>query len=119
MSRSRIQRIAAMVLVLGILPLSLFAAVSMGLRIDQHGLSPERIWALIAIAVAVAYGLAGLVVVVRGRLGGWSGLLRRANLNLAVGGQRHCLAASPADSRFRGIIDPQSAGAAEQRRGEC
>ena len=85
MSRSRIQRIAAMVLVLGILPLSLFAAVSMGLRIDQHGLSPERIWALIAIAVAVAYGLAGLVVVVRGRLVGWSGLLRRANLNLAVG----------------------------------
>ncbi|MEZ5749716.1 MAG: hypothetical protein R3D83_07520 [Caenibius sp.] len=35
----------------------LFAAVSMGLRIEQHRLSPERIWALIAIAVAVATGL--------------------------------------------------------------
>lgn len=84
MSKSKIQRIAAMVLVIGISPLTIFAAISLGLRVNQHGLSPERIWALIAIAVAVAYGVAGLVAVLRGRMEGWAGLLRRSNLYLAV-----------------------------------
>ncbi len=74
---------AALVLALGILPLSILAAVSMGTRIAQHGLSPERIWALIAVAVAVAYGVAYLVGAVRSRALGWDGL-RRANLHLAV-----------------------------------
>jgi len=85
MTRSPVMRAAALVLALGILPLAVFAAVSMGTRIAQHGLSPERLWALVAIAVACAYGLAALVAVVRGRLRGWWGILRRANLNLAVG----------------------------------
>jgi len=85
MSGNRLLRIAAMVLALGILPLSVFAAVSMGMRVNQHGLSPERIWALVTIAVACAYGLAYLVALVRGRMAGWAGMLRRANFNLAVG----------------------------------
>lgn len=86
-SRSRILRIVAMVLAAGVLPLSVFAAVSMGIRVHQHGLTPERIWALICIAVAVAYGLAYVVGLVRGwrpkAAGGWAQHLRRANLNLA------------------------------------
>ena len=85
MTGSPVMRVTALVLALGILPLTVFAAISMGTRIAQHGLSPERLWALVAIAVACAYGLAALVSVIRGRLPGWRGYLRRSNLNLAVG----------------------------------
>lgn len=85
MSASRVLRTAALVLVLSILPLTVFAAVSMGTRVAQHGLSPERLWGLVAIAAAVAYGLAWLVAVVRGRRhGAWRERVRRANLHLAV-----------------------------------
>lgn len=85
MSGNRVLRIAALVLVLSVLPLTVFAAVSMGTRVAQHGLSPVRLWGLVAIAVAVAYGLAWLVAVVRGWKGGeWRERVRRANLHLAV-----------------------------------
>lgn len=85
MSGNRVLRIAGLVLVLSILPLTVFAAVSMGTRIAQHGLSPERLWGFVAITVAVAYGLAWLVPVVRGWKGGeWRERVRRANLHLAV-----------------------------------
>lgn len=84
-SRNRVMLAAGAVLAALILPLVVFAAIGMGLRINQHGLTPERIWALIAIAVAAAYGLAAWVALARGRLAGWSAALRRANLHLAVG----------------------------------
>lgn len=85
MSGNRVLRGAGLALVLVVLPLTVFAAVSMGTRVAQHGLSPERIWGLIAIAVAVAYGLAWLVAVGRGWKGGeWREHVRRANLHLAV-----------------------------------
>jgi hypothetical protein len=77
-------RIAAMVLAAGILPLGLFAAVSMGIRIDQHGLSPERMWALVTVVVAVAYGIAYWAALARGRRVAWAAMLRRANLHLAA-----------------------------------
>ena len=84
-SASPILRVAAMVLALTVLPLTVFAAVSMGTRIAQHGLSPERIWGLVAIAAACAYGFAWLVAIVRGWKGGaWHARLRQANLHLAV-----------------------------------
>ena len=84
-SRNRVMQAAALVLALGILPLAVFAAISMGLRIDQHGLAPERLWALVAIGVAVAFGLAYLVAVLRRWVGGWAEQLRAANLRLAAG----------------------------------
>lgn len=85
MSANRVLRAAGLVLVLSVFPLTLFAAISMGTRVAQHGLSPERLWGLVAIAVAVAYGVAWLVAVVRGRKGGaWRERARRANLHLAV-----------------------------------
>jgi hypothetical protein len=87
-SNNRLLRVAGFVLALGILPLSVMAAISMGTRIDQHGLSPERLWALTAIAVAVAYGVAYFVSAIRGRStilqGGWRKHLRQSNLHLAV-----------------------------------
>ncbi|MEN7536475.1 DUF4153 domain-containing protein [Aurantiacibacter flavus] len=84
-SPSRIMQIAAAVLAGVILPLSVFAAISLGVRIDQHGLSPERIWAVIAVAVACAYGLACWVALIRGRKAMWSARMRDANLHLAAG----------------------------------
>lgn len=89
MSGNRALRIAGLALVLTVLPLTVFAAVSMGTRVAQHGLSPERLWGLVAIAVAVAYGFAWLVAVVRGwprnaKPGEWRERVRRANLHLGV-----------------------------------
>lgn len=84
MTRNRVLRAAAMVLAAVILPLALFAALSMGLRLRQYGLAPERLWGLVAIAVACAFGLAYWVALVRGRLTGWAESLRRANLHLAA-----------------------------------
>ncbi len=84
-SRNRLLRVVAVVLAAGVLPLALFAAVSMGIRIDQHGLSPERIWALIAVIVAVAYGVAYWAGLARGFRKDWAARLRDANLHLAAG----------------------------------
>ena len=85
MTRSRVMRVTSLVLALVILPLTVFAAISMGTRISAYGLAPERLWGLMAIIVACAVGLAYFVAVVRGRLAGWRDQLRNANINLAVG----------------------------------
>jgi len=66
-SRSRLLNWSALALVACVLPLSVIAAVSMGIRIDQYGWTPERIWGVIAVAVAIAYGIAGWWSVFRGR----------------------------------------------------
>ena len=85
MSGNRVLRWAAFALALAILPLTVFAAISLGTRIGQHGLSPERIWGLIAIVVACVYGVAWLVALARGWKGGdWRERLRRSNLHLAA-----------------------------------
>ncbi|ANY19940.1 hypothetical protein A6F68_01424 [Tsuneonella dongtanensis] len=85
MSGNRLLRGAALLLVVIVLPLTVFAAVSLGTRIAQHGLSPERLWGITAIAVATAYGLAWFVAVIRSWRGdAWRENVRRANLHLAV-----------------------------------
>ncbi|MDF1835451.1 MAG: DUF4153 domain-containing protein [Alteraurantiacibacter sp. bin_em_oilr2.035] len=83
-STNIVLRIASLILVAGIFPLTLFAAISIGIRINQHGLSPERIWSLIAIIIACAYGLAYWVALALGRKDGWSHRVRHANLHLAA-----------------------------------
>ena len=75
----------AFALALGLLPLTVFAAISTGIRIDQHGLSPERLWALAAVAVAVAFALAYFVDALLGARSDWRERLRAANLRLAAG----------------------------------
>lgn len=84
MSGNRVMRVAALVLAAVILPLAIFAAVSMGLRLNQHGLAPERLWGLAAIVVAAAYGLGFWVALIRGRKSGWAEKLRRANFHLGL-----------------------------------
>lgn len=85
MTRSRVMRLAALVLAVVILPLAVFAAVSMGLRLNQYGLAPERLWGLVAIVVACAWGLGYWVALARGRRSGWARQLRDANFALALG----------------------------------
>ncbi|QYJ07969.1 DUF4153 domain-containing protein [Qipengyuania flava] len=84
-SDSRILRWAALALAVMIFPLALMGAVSTGTRIAEYGLSPERIWGIIALAVAVAYGLAYLIAPIRGHMAGWMERVRTANMHLALG----------------------------------
>ncbi|TFI56658.1 DUF4153 domain-containing protein [Sphingomonas parva] len=77
-------RWSAMALAAVMLPLALVAAVSTAKRIDQYGFTPDRLWALVFVGVAIAFAGAYLAVLVRGR-GAWGKMLRRANVRLAVG----------------------------------
>jgi hypothetical protein len=84
MSRSRIMRVAALVLAAMILPLAVFAAISMGMRLGQYGLAPERLWGLVAIVVACVYGLGFWLALIRGRKGGWAAKMRQTNFHLGL-----------------------------------
>ena len=84
MTRSRVMRIAGAVLAAVILPLAVFAAVSMGMRIDQYGVAPERLWGLIAIVVACVCGVAYWAALIRGRKAGWPAYLRKATFHLGL-----------------------------------
>jgi hypothetical protein len=85
MTRSRVMRVAALALAIVILPLAVFAAVSLGLRLDQYGLAPERLWGMVAVLVACAWGVGYWAALIRGRKAGWARNLRQTNLLLAVG----------------------------------
>lgn len=75
-------KFGAMGLALVVFPLSVIAAIAVGLRIGQYGFTPERLWALTFVVLATAYSLAYLVSLLRGRLH-WAETVRPANLNLA------------------------------------
>ena len=81
---SRVLRMSALVLVLAVLPLALIAAVSLGQRIAQYGWTPERIWGVVAVVVALGYGLGGWWTVAKGREG-FDDLLRPLQTKLALG----------------------------------
>jgi hypothetical protein len=88
-SQSIILRIAAIILGVAVLPLAIIAVISTGLRIGQYGLTPERLWGLLVVAIGVAYGLAYWVSVIRAgmvrNVFGWAGFVRSANTKLAIG----------------------------------
>jgi len=81
---SRVLRSAALALVLAVLPLAIIAAISIGQRIGQYGWTPERIWGVVAVAVAIVYGAAGWWTVAKGREG-FDELLRPLQTRLALG----------------------------------
>ncbi|MDQ3144634.1 MAG: DUF4153 domain-containing protein, partial [Pseudomonadota bacterium] len=80
----RVLRLSALLLVLTVLPLAIIAAVSIGARIGQYGWSPERIWGVVAVGVAIVYGLAGWWSVAR-RRAQFDDLLRPVQTRLALG----------------------------------
>jgi len=84
MTRNRVMRIAAYALAIVMLPLAVFAAVSLGLRLNQYGLAPERLWGLVAVLVACAWGAGYWGALIRGRKAGWAKKLREANFLLAL-----------------------------------
>jgi hypothetical protein len=75
---------SAMALVLTVLPLAIIAALSIGQRIGQYGWTPERIWGVIAVAVAITYGAAGWWAVSKGRRD-FDDPLRPLQTRLAIG----------------------------------
>ncbi|CAN5369725.1 hypothetical protein BH09PSE4_BH09PSE4_11930 [soil metagenome] len=83
-ARNPVLRWGALALAAAMLPLAVIASIATGLRIGQYGFTPDRLWALVFVAVAVAYGVAYWVAIARGRLN-WAEKVRPANLNLAFG----------------------------------
>ena len=81
---NRLLQGAAAVLVVAVLPLAVIAYYSMHLRVIQYGWTPERLWGVIAAVIALAYGVAGVWSVVRGRLG-FDDVLRPLQQKLAIG----------------------------------
>jgi hypothetical protein len=77
-------RWAAPVLVVAVLPLAGIAFYSMHLRVIQYGWTPERIWGVIAAMIALAYGLAGVWAVAKGRRD-FDDWLRPLQQKLAIG----------------------------------
>jgi hypothetical protein len=73
-----------MALVLTVLPLAIIAALSIGQRIGQYGWTPERIWGVIAVAVAMTYGVAGWWSVFKARRD-FDDPLRPLQTRLAIG----------------------------------
>jgi hypothetical protein len=76
-------RYSALALSLAILPLAVLATLAMGLRIDQYGWTPERIWGVLAAGVAIAIGLAGWWAVARDRLG-FAARWQRAHVHIGM-----------------------------------
>jgi len=83
-STNRWLRYASLVLVLCVLPLAILAALSMGERINQYGWTPERIWGVVAVGIAIAYGTAAWWAVYKGRKD-FDDALRPLQTGLAIG----------------------------------
>lgn len=81
---NRLLRWAAPVLAAIVLPLAGIALNAMLLRIGQYGWTPERLWGMVAVVIALAYGLAGLWAVVTGRAN-FDDVLRPLQQKLAIG----------------------------------
>ena len=81
---NRVLRYGALVLALVVVPLAAIAAVSIGLRVGQHGFTPDRLWTVICVAVAIFYGLLYWLALVRGR-SAWPERVRASNVWLALG----------------------------------
>ena len=81
-AKNSVLRWSALALGVSILPLAVIAALAMGLRLNQYGLTPDRLWGLVCVIFAVGYGLVYFVAVVRKRLD-WAPLIRRDNIRLA------------------------------------
>ncbi|MEK6542549.1 MAG: DUF4153 domain-containing protein [Pseudomonadota bacterium] len=82
-SPNRVLHWSAAILAVTVLPLAIIAAVAMQLRIADYGWTPERIWGVIAVVIALGYGLSGLWSLVRGRAG-FDAVLRPLQQKLAI-----------------------------------
>jgi hypothetical protein len=81
-AKNPVLRWGAMALGLAALPLAIVAAIATGLRIQQYGFTPDRLWALVVVVLATAYGLVYLVALIRKRQN-WAVQVRPDNIRLA------------------------------------
>ena len=81
---NRVLRYAAPGLVLTVLPLAIIAAISLGQRIGQYGWTPERIWGVLAVSIAMIYGVAGWWSVAKQRAK-FDDLLRPLQVRMVLG----------------------------------
>jgi len=79
-----LMRWAAPVLAVAVLPLAVIALYAMLMRIGQYGWTPERLWGIVAVVIALAYGAAGVWAVARGRKD-FDDVLRPLQQKLAIG----------------------------------
>lgn len=82
-SRRRPLRAAAMLLLACNLPLAIIAAISVSKRVDQYGWTPDRLWAAVIVALALAYGVAGLWALLQPAR--WMARVRASNLGMGFG----------------------------------
>lgn len=75
-------RYGAMGLAAVMLPLAVLATIAISLRTGQYGFTPQRLWAIVFVALACLWGAAYLYALVRGRLD-WAARIRPLNLVLA------------------------------------
>ncbi|AJP74464.1 hypothetical protein TS85_11825 [Sphingomonas hengshuiensis] len=75
-------RFGAMALAATILPLAVLATIAIALRTGQYGFTPQRLWAIVFVAIACLYGAAYWVALAWGRLN-WGARVRPLNLALA------------------------------------
>jgi hypothetical protein len=83
-ARAPLLRYAALALGAVMLPLGIVASISTGKRIGQYGLTPDRLWAVTFVAIALACGLAYLAAIMRRRRD-WALDVRRVNIGLSIG----------------------------------
>nr|WP_294850214.1 DUF4153 domain-containing protein [uncultured Sphingomonas sp.] len=81
---SILMQYCAVALAAAILPLAILAALSMGQRIGQYGWTPERLWGVIAIIVAVVTGVIFWWSLVKGRLN-FADVVRPLQIKVALG----------------------------------
>jgi hypothetical protein len=82
-AKAAVLRWSAVALVAVMTPLAAIAAVSLYKRIDQHGFTPDRLWAAVFVAAAFAFALAYAGALFQGRLR-WPPRVRRANVHLVL-----------------------------------
>ena len=84
MPASRLFRLSAVVLAAVLLPLFAIAALSVNLRIVQHGLTPDRLWAVVFVGIAGSFAVTAAIALLRPPRAGWAERLRGGNLLLAM-----------------------------------
>ena len=80
-SKNRIILIATRILAITIAPLAAIGAVAIKLRVEQHGWSPDRLWAVVICALLLAYSLCYVIAALTKV---FPAFIRRANLYLAL-----------------------------------
>jgi hypothetical protein len=83
-SKNPVLRWSSLVLVAVVLPFAMIAAFSIGIRIEQYSWTPERMWGVVAVLVAIIYGAAAWYAIWRGRLD-FDEPLRPLQTSLALG----------------------------------